>query len=221
MTSSNQVKQLLGTLRLELNARGRRVGRIALGAVLFAGAAILVQRIEATDRPRAALVLAVTWAAAFAAYAIAGWLGSRRSLDHADELAVPSLVVPCVGAALLLPLTLHLPFVVGLASRRDAFDTWAAVGLIITGPTHLVFAALVGQRARQLATGAIAISARRIYGICVGVSCLPFAIFVLPPFVVAVTGLPLAAGIHLMEGLATRDRLRAAAEALPRATAVR
>jgi hypothetical protein len=218
MASSNQVKRLVGTVRFELNARGRRVGRIAFGAVLFAGAAILVHRIEATEQSRATLVLAATWAAAFVAYAIAGWLGSRRGLDHADELDVPSLVVPCVGAALLLPLTLQLPFVVLLTNQPDAFDTWAAFALIFTGPTHLAFAALVGQRARQLATGAIAITPRRIYGICVGVSCLPFAIFVLPPFVVAVTGLPLAAGMHLMEGLAERDRLRAAAEALPRAT---
>jgi hypothetical protein len=209
---------------LAFNVHGKRVGRIAFGVVLLAGAAILVQRLATMDAPQARRVILTTWAVAFAAYLIAGRLGSRRALDHAGELAVPALVVPSIGAALLLPLTWHMPFATLVAPGRHAFDDWAVISAIITGPTHLVFAALVGERARQLATNDPAkppLSPLRIYGICVAVSCLPFALLVIPPFVVMVTGLPMLAGMALMDGLAARDRLAAIAEAVPRAIAVR
>jgi hypothetical protein len=204
----------------KFSVRGQRVGRIAFGAVLLAGTALVAHRLWILDHPRLTHVIPPIWAAAFAAYLAAAAIGSRRQLDHAGELAVPGLVVPSVGAALLLPITLHLPFVAAFAHDWRTFDVWAAVGLVITAPTHLALAALVAQRARQLATGAQAISPQKIYTICVAVSCLPFAIFVIPPFLVALTGLPLAALIAAMAPLAARDRERAADEALPRAVAV-
>lgn len=209
---------------LAFNAHGKRVGRIAFGVVLLAGAAILVQRLATLDEPEARRVILTTWAVAFAAYAIAGRLGSRRALDHAGELAVPALVVPSVGAALLLPLTLHMPFAALVAPGAGAFDDWAVISAVITGPTHLVFAALVGERARQLAAHDPAqpvLTPLKIYGICVAVSCLPFALLVIPPFLVMMTGLPMLGGMAFMEALATRDRVAAADEAVPRAIAVR
>lgn len=206
---------------LAFNVHGKRVGRIAFGVVLLAGAAILVQRLANLDEPQARRVILTTWAVAFAAYAIAGRLGSRRVLDHAGELAVPALVVPSIGAALLLPLTLHMPIATLVAPGAGAFDDWAVISAIITGPTHLVFAVLAGERARQLATGEPALTPLKIYGICVAVSCLPFALLVIPPFLVMMTGLPMLAGMALMDGLAARDRLAATAEAVPRAIAVR
>ncbi len=206
---------------LGFNARGKRVGRIAFGVVLLAGTAILAHRIVTLDQPRCARVILATWPAAFVAYLIAGRLGSRRPLDHAGELAIVSLVVPSLGAALLLPLTLHLP-VAALVSRSGrGFDDWALVSLIITGPTHLVLAALVSERARHLAIGVTPLSPLKIYGICVAVSCLPFALLVLPPFLVMMTGIPLLGPMIWMERLAARDHVQAAAEALPRAIAVR
>jgi len=205
---------------LRFSVRGQRVGRIAFGSVLLAGTAIVAHRLWILDDPRLVYVIPPIWAAALAAYLAAAAIGSRRELDHADELAVPGLVVPTLGAALLLPITLHLPFVSAFARDFRTFDAWAAVGLVITAPTHLAFAALAAARARQLASGEPAISVRRIYTICVAVSCLPFAIFVVPPLLVAATGLPLAALLAAMAPLAARDRERAADEALPRAVAV-
>jgi hypothetical protein len=209
---------------LGFNVHGKRVGRIAFGVVLLAGAAILVQRLASLDEPQSRRVILTTWAVAFAAYAIAGRLGSRRVLDHAGELAVPALVVPSVGAALLLPLTLHMPFAMLVAPGAGAFDDWAVISAVITGPTHLVFAALAGERARQLAASDPAqspLSPLKIYGICVAVSCLPFALLVIPPFLVMMTGLPMLGGLALMDWLAARDRLAATAEAVPRAIAMR
>jgi hypothetical protein len=206
---------------LGFNVHGKRVGRIAFGVVLLAGAAILVQRLATLDAPQSRRLILTTWAAAFAAYLIVGRLGSRRVLDHAGELAIPGLVVPSIGVALLLPLTLHMPLAMLVAPGARAFDDWAEISAIITGPTHLVFAALAGERARQLAAGDPALSPLKIYGICVAVSCLPFALLVLPPFLVMMTGLPMLGGMALMDGLATRDRLEATDEAMPRAIAMR
>jgi len=205
----------------KLGARGKRVGRIAAGAVLIAGAGFLVHRLVNEGEPRSQWVIPAVWAAAIAAYFVAGWIGSRRTLDHADELVVPGLVVPSVGAALLLPLTLHLAVAAAISYPLREFDGWVLASVIFTGPTHLVLALLVGGRARQLATGVPALSPAKIYGICVGVSCLPFAVIVIPPLVVALTGLPMAALMAWMGPLAARDRLQALAEAMPRATAVR
>jgi hypothetical protein len=204
----------------KFTVRGRRAGRIAFGAVLLAGAALLVHRLTSTDHPRAAQVILAAWGTAFAAYAVAGRLGSRRALDHAGELEIPALVVPSLGAALLLPLTLHLPFAAALSRELRAFDSWAQLSLLITGPTHLALAVLAALRARQLALGVPALSPKWIYGLCVAVSCLPFGIFVIPPLLVAATGLPLAGLMVWMGSLAARERARAASETLPRAIAV-
>ena len=207
------------------SVRGQRVGRIAFGAVLLAGVAILVHRLCTTHPMRgealAAYVIPATWVAAFAAYAIGSWIGSRRALDHADELVVPALVVPSIGAALLLPLTLHLPFALLLLRDPSDFDEWAALGGFFTIPTHLVLVGLVARRAWQLATGAPAIAPLRIFGICVGVSCVPLAILLFPPMIVMMTGLPMLVPLGYMESLAARDRERGAAEAIPCAIAVR
>ena len=205
----------------KLSVHGKRVGRIAAGATLIVGAAALVYLLAETRRPNVAYAIPVIWAAAAVAYVLGAVLGSRRTLDHALELAVPGLAVPAAGVALMLPLTLHLLVGVAFLSAVRHFDDWAAMSAIFTGPTHLVLAALVAQRAQQLATGVPAMTPAKIYGICVGVSCLPFAILVLPPFLVALTGLPLAALMGWMGPLAMRDRLSADLEALPRATMVR
>jgi hypothetical protein len=205
----------------KFSVRGQRVGRIAFGVVLLAGAGLLTHWLGTAGEPRSALVIVGAWAAAFVAYAIAGKLGSRRALAHADELATASLVVPSVGAALLMPLTLHLPFALAMTRDLDGFDGWAELSVFLTGPTHLALAALVALRARQLARGTRAIRTTVIFLICVGVSCVPFGIYILPPIVVAMTGAPIAGLIELMESLAARDRVKAVAEALPHAIAVR
>jgi len=219
--TSTKIRTSLRAMTWRLSVRGKRVGRIAAGVVLIAGAAWLVYLLMEVHRPRVAYTIPAIWAAAAVIYVLGAVLGSRRTLDHAEELAVPALAVPAAGAALMLPLTLHLLVSVVISSSLRGFDEWASLSLLFTGPTHLVLAALVARRARQLATGVPAISAAKIYGICVAVSCLPFAILVLPPLLVGLTGLPLAAFMGLMTPFAERDREAAAAEALPRAAVVR
>jgi hypothetical protein len=219
--TSTRIRTSMRAVTWRLSVRGKRVGRIAAGAVLITGAAWLVYLLAEVHRPRVAYTIPAIWAAAAAIYLLGAALGSRRTLDHSGELAVSALVVPAVGAALMLPLTLHLLVGVVISSTPRGFDEWAGLSVLFTGPTHLVLAALVARRARQLATGLPAISPAKIYGICVAVSCLPFAIFVLPPFLVGLTGLPLAALMSLMAPLAERDRRAAADEALPRAAVVR
>lgn len=204
----------------KLTVRGRRVGRIAAGGVLIAGALWIVYLLAETHRPRIAHAIPAIWGAAAIVYALCATLGSRRSLDHAQELAVPALAIPAAGAALMLPLTLHLLVALAIGCQARDFDEWAGLSVLFTGPTHLTLAALVARRARQLVTGVAAISPARIYGICVAVSCLPFAILVLPPFLVGLTGLPIAALLGWMAPLAARDLRAASAEALPRAAVV-
>lgn len=200
----------------KFSVRGQRAARIAFGITLLAGASVLAHQLVTTREPQAVLVLLGSWAAAFTAYAVCGLLGSRRPLAHAGELAVPGLVLPSIGVALLLPLTLHVPVAFAVTGELDWFDEWAQLSGFITGPTHLVLATLVAYRARQLATGAKAITTGVIFWACLGVSCVPFAfLYLIPPVLVAITGGPIAVLIQLMEPLAARDRERAVAEALP------
>lgn len=203
--------------------RGQRAGRSAFGAVLIAGMVVMVERLVHEATPHAALVMAGAWVAAFAAYAVAGWWAARRDLAHADELAVPGLVLPGIGVALMYPLTIHLPIVL-VISGTSGFDTWAWFALVLTGPTHLVLAILVAHRADQLVRGAPGLKPKTIYWICVAVSCVPFAVmFMLPPLFVALTGLPAVGLMEWMERLAGGERTavcpvpRAVVVAAPRA----
>jgi hypothetical protein len=200
--------------------RGRRAGRIAFGAVLIAGMVLLIERLllAREDASHAALVMAGTWAAALAAYAAVGWRASRRELAHADELAVPGLVLPSIGVALMYPLALHLPVAL-LLGGASGFDAWARFALVITGPTHLVLALLAAHRADQIVRGAPGMKPTTIYWICVAVSCVPFAIlFMIPPLLVALTGLP---AVGLMDwGERIADAERGAVCPVPRAIVV-
>lgn len=202
----------------KFGVRGRRAGRIALGGVLIAGAAVLAERLLHEGAPRAAAVIGGTWAAAIVAYVVAGLWGAPRALAEADELAVPALVLPSVGVALMFPLTLHLLFAVVLRSV-DGFDGWAQLAVWFTGPTHVVLAILVAVRAVRLVRGQPAQAPMSIYWSCVAVSCLPFAVmFMIPPALVALTGLPALALLEWMERIAHVERY--AADFVPRAIVV-
>lgn len=210
-----------------------RVARIAFGAVLLAGAVALVAAI--TDgRPdgdhqlcampvTAAQIIGGAWLAAaiagLASYAIA-------RLGRWSALATPleaSWVLPVLAIALLAPLTLHL--LVAVLSNADdlrSFDSWVGLSLGITGIAHVVFAALSVRRARQLVRGATTvISPLRIYGLTFAASCVPFAVlFMIPPGLVALTGLPILPLLHAMEPAIKRD-LAALPPPPPRAVATR
>lgn len=199
--------------------RGRRCGRIAAGMVLIAGAVLLATRLWVEPEPAAARTLLSTWAAAALVYVAAALRGSRRTLAEHDELEVAGWVLPSVGMALLLPLTLHLPFVAAVDNAGDGFDFWAKASGVITGATHVVLALLVALRASQLARGQPAVRVLHIYWICVAVSCVPFAIWILPPIFVAVTGIPLLVPLAWMPRLVESEREKALSEVVPHAQA--
>src|SRR5258708_1386915 len=161
----------------------RRVGRIAFGVVVLAGVARLTTvasraslTSHATPRIDAASTIALTWLCALAAGAIARTIAARvRWSRDADSLFAPSVVVPTLGVALLLPITLHLPIAL-LATDAPSFDVWVMASLWITGLTHLVFAILCARRGYHLVAGKPAMSPRKIYVITLVTSCVPFSL---------------------------------------------
>lgn len=166
----------------------RRAGRFAFGLTLVIGSVGLVANVvHDSPLPSADLIPAIWIAAAVARIAVYSAM-PPVSRERADELANAGLVLPSIGIALMLPLTIHLPFFLATGTASD-FEGWVKLSAIITGPTHIALATLVAVRAGHLVVGKIPMSVMAIYGICVGVSCIPFAIFVIPPFVVALTGL--------------------------------
>jgi len=208
----------------------RRAGRTAFGAVLLIGVAYLATGAwqgsfspHRAPRLDAMRIIATTWIAAIAAglvvRAIAGCL--RRPWTSEPQFA-RSVVVPALGIALLLPITLHLPIVV-LVADPSGFDTWVMASLWITGLAHLVFATLCGLRGYQLVAGKPAVTPRKIYVITLITSCLPFVVlWAVPPALVAITALPFVPMLHAMARLVDRERLElaTATQALPRAIAV-
>jgi hypothetical protein len=206
----------------------RRAGRLAFGVVLLLGAAYLV-RVAWSEwasgggpRIQAARILTMTWLAAavagVAVRAIAARLPGSRS---AEALFTRSWVIPTVGVAVLLPITLHMPFAL-LANGEHGFDVWVVLSLLFTGVAHVVFAVLSAVRAYKLAIDKRAPSPRKIYVITLIVSCVPFALLLaLPPMLVAVTGLPFLPLLRRMEPWIARERAELATiPTLPRATAM-
>jgi hypothetical protein len=238
---------------------GRQVGRLVFGAVLLAGVAWLVaalvvgsfqgpggmpMRLPLSPRLahlRPGQIVVVTWLAAIAAGAAARWIAAwRGGGPGSDARFAVSLIVPTVGIALLLPITLHLPIVTQLTGYD--FDLWARANLWLTWHAHLVFACLAALRAYRLATGRPASAPRTIYAATVLASCLPVVFLaprkvhlvswmvnrvphlhlaVIPPVIVAVTALLCVPALRAMQRLADRERAEiAAAQRLPRAIAV-
>ncbi len=197
----------------------RRMARIAFGGVLMAGALILIHQALSGAVSRAGLTLVITWAAAFAAYAVTRQLVLRSGPRSADSLEAASLVVPGIGIAFTLPLLMHLPFAMLLGAGTKGFDDWVAISAIIVGPTHVALAALIALRGWQLATDRKTISRARVYWLAVLVSCVPgLAYLAIPPAIVMLTGLPFITLLGYMDTLVARERAELGAEATaPRA----
>lgn len=216
----------------------RRVARIAFGTVLLVGAialvAIAVQGNVPVARYTPQLIGAI-WVAALlsggVAYGLVGW--SRVSL-RAEALFAASLMVPTAGLALVLPITIHLGVVQVLAAvdallpgrplsafASMSFLEWLQVSIVITGLTHVVFAALCLTRVHQLMHGrAETMMPRRIFSITVITSCVPFVLLVIPPLLVALTGLPILPLLRAMKPRIERERAELRGELpLPRAVA--
>jgi hypothetical protein len=199
----------------------RRCSRIVFGLVLIAGAVIMVQRALSShdgdsslwgNTPpdvthHAATVLLLSWVLAIGAGGLTYFLARQvpprpRSLARAFA---PSLVLPGIGMALTLPLTLHLWFAV-LIGSLNGFEEWVRLSVWIVGPAHLVAAALVAVRGWRLAAGKSAPSPAAIWGIVIAVSCVPFVVYILPPFLVMLTGGLCLPFVYRMERIANHER---------------
>jgi hypothetical protein len=204
----------------------RRAAQIGFGLVLVLGACLLASSaLEVGFRagqpsPSPWQLFAMTWIGAFAVYAAVRWaVPGLHRLARRDQLLAASLAVPAFGLALVLPLTVHLPFAAAL-SGLDGFDDWAHLAVFVTGPAHVIFAILTAVRAVQLARGRAAVSVQMIFILTVLVSAIPFAVlFLLPPLLVALTGLPIVPLLQSMDRIAAAER--AARPEVPHATARR
>jgi hypothetical protein len=186
----------------------RAVGRIVFGVVMILGAATFVERLLRMREAHAAKTLAIIWIAAL----FAGWLFAQlasvtaRRVDVADIFTL-SWVLPTLGVALLVPLTLHIPFALALGSNLSAFDDWARLSLVFAGPPHVVFAFLAAVRAARLAQGQPAMSATRIYIITLVAAAVPFGfLFLIPPLLVGLTGFAILPFLARLQGLIERER---------------
>jgi len=175
-----------------------RTSRIAAGLVLAGGAIELARNAihyshDRHDAIPAWHIIVGTWAVALAI----GIVGSLIP-DRGDRGRVASYVLPCFGAALMMPLTLHL--VVFRAMRGiDGFDDWVLYSLIFVGIAHVVFAALVGARAVEIVEGRDPTTVSSIFVITLTASAVPGAIVVLPLPIVAATMVPMLPLLHAMK----------------------
>jgi hypothetical protein len=213
----------------------RRIGRIVFGGVLLAGVAHLITTACSGDLGRASIytgrgldaarTIELSWIIAVLAGVTAWRVAARmRFTPSLEHLFAGSLIVPAIGIALALPITLHMPVILVIRDSA-AFDIWVVASMWITGLAHAVFAITSALRARQLVAGAgkVTWSPRRIYVATVVTSCVPFAVlYAIPPVIVAITALPFVPLLRAMEGIVVRERqeFAAAQHALPRAVAV-
>jgi len=208
----------------------RRIGRIVFGGILIAGAAYLVVAMLSHDgcmhiapRLHAAEVIVASWLAALVGGALARWIALRVPLRRTPEAwFAESVMAPAVGIALLLPLTLHMPFAL-LVSGTRGFDDWVLMSAVITGLAHIVFALMTARRGYQLVVGKPAWTPRRIVVTTMLVSCVPFVLLLMiPPLLVLITGLVCVPLLRAMERIIARERIETetAPHQLPQAIAV-
>ena len=209
-------------MRSTANILGRRAGRIAFGIVLLLGMGSLAWQVirgnslwdtfggpfsaEAERHTLGAgLTLAATWAAATAVYAVvrvAVWASAPA--PRGDALLRASLVVPAVGLAFALPLTLH-----GLwfAMTGGNFDAWVRLSVAVVGFAHVVFALTFGMRAAQLTRTArptMTIGSIFLWSVCASV--IPWGLLFLPETLTLITGVAILPVLHVFDAIARRER---------------
>ncbi|MBV8761243.1 MAG: hypothetical protein JO257_28355 [Deltaproteobacteria bacterium] len=196
----------------------RRLARIVFGAVLFIGAAVLALRSAHDHDAGAAHALATTWAVAIGGWALVRLVVpiTTRGAPAHDACLTESLVVPAVGLALVLPLTVHGLWGLLVGWHARDFDEWCGLAVRAVGFAHVVFALLFAVHARQLSTTERpGVSIAAIYGWTVMASTVPFGMWILPEAITAITGLPILIVLHVFDQIALRERT--ALPALPRA----
>lgn len=193
-----------------------QAARVAFGLVLVAGAARVVCIAHAASHAAVtgsatAVALGHAWlaatAAAVATYAILRILPQVREREHIREA---SFVLPAIGAALVLPLSVHALWKLASGAGLHDFDEWAWLSIVFTGLAHVVFAISAAVRASQLARGKPPIHTGMIYAITIAAGMFPFP--VLPSIYIALTGIPILPLVYAMKPLAARERARRGAE---------
>ena len=204
------------------NILARRAGRIAFGLVLLLGMGSIAWEVirgnslwgtfggpfsADADRAKldAAMTLAATWAAATAVYGIvrlAVWAAAPA--PRGDALLRASLIVPAVGLAFALPLTLH-----GLwfAMTGGNFDAWVRLSVAVVGFAHVVFALTFGMRAAQLTRTArptMTIGSIFLWSVCASV--IPWGLLFLPETLTLITGVAILPVLHIFDAIARRER---------------
>lgn len=186
----------------------------------------------AVPSPAAWEIVVITWLVALATTALAGpiagvLVAGRPRVTVDDDTLVASLTLPAAGLALVLPVTLHMPLAIFLGGV-GAFDVWCTASVALVGHAHVVLAVLCAHRAAGVidgdrrrddgsVQGAPAASRRRpgaavqtpaaIYVVTILMSAVPFgAVHVVPPLLVALTGLPLLALLPVVERILERER---------------
>jgi hypothetical protein len=156
------------------------------------------------DQTHSGPLLAATWLVALVAYGatrLAVWVAAPA--PRGDALLRRSLVVPAVGIALALPLSLHaIPF---LLAGED-FREWVCASIAAVGFAHLVFAVTFAMRAGQLADGEPRVTIRRIVKWSVIASLVPCGMFLLPEILTAITALFVVPVLHMFDAIARRER---------------
>jgi len=204
---------------------GRRGGRIAFGTALLVGMAVVVYGAIIGPgawswlggpfthdlmhgRTHSIPLLAATWLLALVAY------GATRLIVRAaapaprgDAMLRASLVVPAVGIAFTVPLSIHA---VAFALVGEDFGGWICASCAAVGLAHVVFAVTFGIRAGQLARGEPRMTVPRIYKWSVIASLVPCGMFLLPEILTAVTGLFVVPVMERFDAIALHER-----EALP------
>jgi hypothetical protein len=182
-----------------------RASRLAFGFVLMVGTGVLVDAVVGDGHPR------VNWHEAFS-FPLHAWqlicgtwlvaalaaLAGKLIPDRGDRFRVASYVVPSMGVALLLPLTLHMPIALYVGDARS-FDEWCMYSVFFVGAAHLAFALMAGARAKAIVEGREPLSVHTLYGVTVAMACVPGLLVVLPVLIVAATGIPILPLLYLME----------------------
>lgn len=192
----------------------RRLARATFGGVLvMLGVALAFNAGLGFPLHASALILS-GWLAAFAAGATIYALARARSAAAdpgrlGDRHLVASLALPVAGLALVFPLSLHAA-IGGDAGRT--FDDWVVWSFLLVGHCHVALALMGAWRMVRLARGENSMKPAAIYGVTVGLAMVPGAAFVLiPPFLVAATGLAFLFILWFPTQIIARERAALAA----------
>ncbi|HEY8079475.1 MAG TPA: hypothetical protein VIF62_35335 [Labilithrix sp.] len=139
--------------------------------------------------------------------------------EWVDRLEVRSVWLPLAGAALVVPLTLHLAFAwIVSSSQTDLtsdFDVWILLSLVLTIPAHGVLALLAVRFAKKLRAwreGERRPSAWAPLLWTIVAGCVPgIVLYLIPPILVAVTGLFVPIAFSVMRARVLDERAKLAA----------